>query len=1080
MAINIRRGVHTVVVSAILSIVAVFSRADTDGTFNDRDCYQDIILKGAWEDAGDGPAVSVGHVDSHVYSVHTGAVSPLTLQRDKKIGYGGALNLKYYSGIPYEDLRRRLPGKTIYVDVRIPKGSMSPNDTRPSRLRVCLKSEKNGEWAEYSGDNEWITVGGEGRYEISLKVPERPVKTRSGAVFSPEETVLFCVEHYMMEGEKTNSNMAFSFTNLRIEGIALDPGAIAWQFMKDGHTVKNVFLQEVEPGSSVIKESPGLITLRFDRSSPAGGDMRPLSCQPQNAVINFSVSIPEELRNKDGSLDLTLRYKNGKEDTFARTLDSCDTGGNIHVAVPILSIPLDADMEDLLRESTITLTLKLGAPLTSYMMPVVIGPIRVASGILIPFDTGWRVRDIQGLGGYTNIDIKEDGITGDGGVTVKGLGKDLYQLDAAFRIQGGLDWKKNRYYRVELIRDLENGPVNMDNLHIEVLMSPAVDNNIMEYWQKPYRARIGLQDINGNFIFGPNISLSEGVPNLAYLDVSVTNPMPKGITTGGFDPTRVKTLIINFEGPHVYAEPRDIKVSIFNFLIRPREHRPVKKLAVIDYSRFRRDQNGWQITKIIRDAGGYLLGINYPFPAINVSKDILEVPQVYPAVGMKAGDPMHLGISSAITRQKVLEDFRVFASNDLNLTRVFLLGHLDGVFRWGYGGKDITGFEPGAEKLLSEASRMDVEELARFLRKNEDRIFGKDADGRMPGLEKHVFADFLALLDILEQVEKDTGKRVMAIISLYDFMLGDGAVKEGPGHKYAVGEHPEIVTDPAVKVKAHALIWKIMKRMSEDRRFYRYIALVEIMNEPENANVLATKEDFPALVNFVGEGLYLLKDAMGPSVPVSAGFRCWYRDLMYWTPVSGGIDILMTHYWESLESYNINNPSLWPMDLPVEELWKALGTGQEGRLTGMEEIGPFDPLIENLFTFEKAGYDLAIIWSYSGHDGYDAKPALKRLSQYQRGNRLFAEVKRTPAGYLKDAFSFINKARAEYDAREDGRMVPAPETPFNSYLRGRAAGISDERLKDTVLKVLAVATLKEIPLERANIDYLAAAAQRTG
>ena len=98
------------------------------------------------------------------------------------------------------------------------------------------------------------------------------------------------------------------------------------------------------------------------------------------------------------------------------------------------------------------------------------------------------------------------------------------------------------------------------------------------------------------------------------------------------------------------------------------------------------------------------------------------------------------------------------------------------------------------------------------------------------------------------------------------------------------------------------------------------ITCVEVMNEPANGNALATKENFNDLVNFVGENIYLMKDALGPEMPVSVGFRSWHEDLSFWSSIAEGVDILMPHYWESLESYNIDTPGLWPLDTPVEKL----------------------------------------------------------------------------------------------------------------------------------------------------------------
>jgi len=280
---------------------------------------------------------------------------------------------------------------------------------------------------------------------------------------------------------------------------------------------------------------------------------------------------------------------------------------------------------------------------------------------------------------------------------------------------------------------------------------------------------------------------------------------------------------------------------------------------------------------------------------------------------------------------------------------------------------------------------MGIREMTEFLNKNEDLLF-PGTTGTLPGLNEYTLRDFTVLLDILEQVEKETGKKVTVMISLFDFLLGDGIYRQGPYLKYFVGEYPQVVTDPLVRVKIQAITWELMKTLKQDPRFVKYVTMVELINEPANACVLSTKEYFNDLVNFAGTGLYLLKDALGPSMPVGIGFRSWPRDLKFWSGISDGIDILTVHYWESLESYDINTPGLWPLDMPVKELWDLLGTKADGRIVGMTEISlppGFEGYLEQT---QKAGYDLCLVWSYSGHDGFKAKDLFGEISKYQAAN----------------------------------------------------------------------------------------------
>jgi hypothetical protein len=372
---------------------------------------------------------------------------------------------------------------------------------------------------------------------------------------------------------------------------------------------------------------------------------------------------------------------------------------------------------------------------------------------------------------------------------------------------------------------------------------------------------------------------------------------------------------------------------------------------------------------------------------------------------------------------------------------------------------------------------MSVEKLAEFLSANEETIFAKSDEGNIPGLEEHVLEDLRTLLDVTEEVEKTTGKRLNLIICIYDFLLGDGTDQEGPLRAYKVGEHPEAVLDPSIKVKVQALVWKMLKEWSRDERFSRYISIMEIMNEPGNATVLSTKKDFNDLLNFVGEGLYLAKDALGPEIPVSVGFRSWPADLRFWAPIARGLDLLMIHYWESLESYNINVPGLWPLNMNVSKLWEYLGEKPEGRLTGMGEIGPKEPLKKNLFDIEKGGYDFCLIWSYSGHDSYNAKDMMDKIADYQKGNKLAAKLLSFPEEKLKKAFRYMIAARNVYESelgsgKENNVPMAQADAGFAQYLDTKAPMLKDKELKSVLDSIIELSNLKGITLSRINTRFI--------
>lgn len=910
-------------------------------------------------------------VNSPTYFVDSG---PLP-ESIKMLSYGGALNLKYHSGISYEHLQAKLPGRTISVSVRIPPSSISPFGPAPNKLRALIKSETNGSWATYSSE-EWFSVKKEGVYDLKVTVPDKPVQTRDSGIFYPENTILFAVEYYVVEGNQRLSRVSFEISDFKIEGVSIDPKKVKWQFMKNGYTINDEFLPVFPAGSALLGSIGSEIDLDLGMIAPPEDSLSFSSHDMKRDFLSLSLSIPEELRSSKGSAELRVKDNKGTMRTASSTLNSCDRKGDLS-----LSIPLDVFTYD--QDLAASLVIRSREPHTDSMLPFVLGPLEIKEGALIPWDKEWTIRDIHGLGGYKKLVQREDGVILPRSVTITKVGDDIYRTELSLAMKGGTDWKKNPYYRVELLRALGKSPQNMKNTRLEVLITPLTDTT--DLWQKPYRARLGLLDKNDNVMFGPNISLSEGLSNLAYLDVSTSAPVPKGFVMSGFDPEQVKAVIINLEAsPLAEEKPRDIRLSLSDLRLIHREYPGPDTPKAIDFSCFKRDPSLWRITGMVKAHLGFDIGMNLPFPSVDVAKTVMAVPQVYPSVGMKGHDPAHLGFSSPITRSAVIRDCEKMASNGIDLVRFMALGHLEGVFTWDENGKAIEGFSEIQNKMLEDSSSPGIAALAAFLRTNEETLFPKNEKGAIPGLNEYVPSDLTAFLDILEEVEKRTGQRVMAVLSLYDFTLGDGITHEGPLRAYEVGEHPEIVLDRTTKLHAEAILWKTMKDLAKDERFYKYIAAVEIMNEPENAATLATPENFTKLVDFLGENLYLLKDALGPEMPLSVGFRSWAEDLRYWAPIGPGLDILMIHYWERFESYDIDKPGSWPLDKDVAELWEYLGTHPEGRLTGIGEIDPSEDLKMNLARLKKAGYDFALIWSYSGHDGFDAKPYLDMIKEVQK------------------------------------------------------------------------------------------------
>ncbi|MBD3296993.1 MAG: hypothetical protein GF392_06445, partial [Candidatus Omnitrophica bacterium] len=407
-------------------------------------------------------------IPTYMYLVNSG---PLPANPQKP-SYGGALNLKYYSGISYSYLQDHFPGKTVSLKVIIPEELVGIGGGA-NRLRVTLKSEKDGQWADYYTKESWVMVKDPGTYEVKIRIPEAPVKTPSGTIFYPRNTILAVVEYDIFDMTKDYKSVVFEFYDFSIGDIALDPTYLKWQFVDNGYTVGGSYLESFSPGSTAIYSLGSGGTIDFERKAEAHRELDILDTREQ-AFLTVKAFIPSRLRAQKGRLALTARGPSGKTRSAVKSFDSCNLEGDVYLTVPLDSFLKDYPINKLLEKLSLDLRVRTSNPHVPGMTPFIISPVKIQSGYLIPFDNKWRVRDIQGLGAYPGMDVREDLSPGKSNFTVASLGKDQYQLDLATKLKGGIDWQ-NPYYRVELVRPLKNAPVDMDNMHLEVLMSPLTD-----------------------------------------------------------------------------------------------------------------------------------------------------------------------------------------------------------------------------------------------------------------------------------------------------------------------------------------------------------------------------------------------------------------------------------------------------------------------------------------------------------------------------------------------------------------------------------------------------------------------------
>jgi hypothetical protein len=1040
--------------------------------------FSEMVLGGSWE-INEGSYSGKKEIflmsfpneerrDLPTHMIFSGPIS----DTGSRVSFGGIIDFRYDLGLSYDYFQKNIPGKRISVKVFIPESTVSPFIYVPNRLRVTLKSEKNGIWSEYFEDTELVKVKNTGFYDFTFTVPSKTVTNAYGQSFDPRHIALLSVDLILMEGSKRHSAMYYFFSDVEVEGMDLDYGKVKWRMSVNGHISENMRLNTFPRNSISVNHIGKNVEVSFLQEK---GLVVPKTFVGDRDELFLLVTcfIPEELKDHGGSIALKVTSKNnGLQKRYEKDMMSRDTNGKIAISLPLAHFRSGGNgaLAKLVSGLGIEIQVDRGSADPNGSMPIVIEPPKLKRGELIPFDQEWKVRDVQGVGGYPFI-TKDPlmRIQPGSGITVKKFDHELYHLDLTVRLTGGIDWE-NPFYRVELLREFLEAK-DLNDHEMEMVIVPVTDTT--DLWQRPYRARIGLLDINDNVMLGPNISLSEGLPATAILEVSTGEPLPKGLVMPGFDPEKVKAVIINLEASHGKELYRDIKLSFRDLAIRPSPNRTRGHIKSIDFSRQVRDPDSWELTKLINSHGGYTLGINYPFPKVDVPASVMKVPLVYPSVGMKKNDKAHLGFSSELTKRTMIEDFTVFADLGLLIVRTFAFGGLEGVFEWDEKGKDIY-FGEGKEDLVKTVSNMRVEDLAVYLNENGDSFLSQEGPGKYAGIEKHVLKDLIAFLDVHEIVEELTGKRLLSILSLYDFKLGEGVDREGPYHEFVVGEHPEVVTDPVTKVKAHALVWKLLKELTKDPRFYRYIGAIDVMNEPGNATALSTKQYFPDLVNFVGETIYLAKDAVGTSMPVSVGSRSWPLDLTYWRSIAEGVDILKPHYWESLESYNIDTPGLWPLDMPSDILWEIFGSQRDGRPTGIGEINPGENCKEKLLRIEKAGYGFTLLWSYSGHDGHDAKPLLPQVEEYQKGNIEFSTLSGISMENIEAAFDFITEEIRSFGQGDlSGRISEGSLVlSFKNFVFERAQEINDEDIKRAVLAISNTLYYKDMKIDAENIRFL--------
>jgi hypothetical protein len=327
-------------------------------------------------------------------------------------------------------------------------------------------------------------------------------------MFHPENSVLVMIEYFFLQGTRDSHFIQFEFSDFSISGLPLDKTKTKWLRTKNGYTVQGSSIRSFPSGSSVLDT--------FSKKASLDFSFENVKTPKTDSGINnicLDIFLPMPIRNTEGKVTLSL--PNGLP--VSRPVNSADTNGILSLVLPVGSLP-----EGFFGENSLALSLDIDGSLPAGSLPIVIFPVTLTPGNFLTFNPA----DITSA------------------APLKISATDPYTLDVDVELKGGIS-KNNHLYRNELYRPLKNPPVNLENKRIEVTIIPRTMT--LDSWQTPYRARVGLVDINGQKLLGPNISLSEGVPELAHVDVTTKVPQPKGLAFPNFDPKRIKAVLLDFE-----------------------------------------------------------------------------------------------------------------------------------------------------------------------------------------------------------------------------------------------------------------------------------------------------------------------------------------------------------------------------------------------------------------------------------------------------------------------------------------------------------------------------------------------------
>jgi hypothetical protein len=229
-----------------------------------------------------------------------------------------------------------------------------------------------------------------------------------------------------------------------------------------------------------------------------------------------------------------------------------------------------------------------------------------------------------------------------------------------------------------------------------------------------------------------------------------------------------------------------------------------------------------------------------------------------------------------------------------------------------------------------------------------------DAAGDPVAVTERARASMAVLLKLAAE------ERVVLMPALLDFTVADGLAFTGPDGTWAVGERPQLITDPVKRGKLVALLEGFV------RAFAGHPAVLawDVMNEPENAAAVVTPAHFgdvQALIRDLVDAVHRAGELATVGHRNVPDARRFFRGRV-------ASDLGQVHYYPLAET----RPNPTPFGSRLASTFGPLPAGW-----GELQLVP-GTVAAQLAAARRAGHRLFMYWAWRGHldtgDGFAVKP----------------------------------------------------------------------------------------------------------